>query len=544
VNRTVARPDPVRLAEGVLALSRELHLELDERALAERFLHALAELFPGRAIVIRVDRGEDGRLVAATRGARLQPFAEAGPFELKRSSLRKTQLAGSVVDSGRVRLVDAPQPVVLGAHAGFTIPLVADAELQGALDVAYGAPGADADPSCADADERALIPLANQLSVALRNRRLHRESSFLRDYLGKLVDHAGALILGIDPHFRVTVFNKALAELTGYTSAEVVGSDLRKWVSKDDVQRLTRTALSALAGADAPPLHLNTLSKDGRRPLHTVWSVAAVGRGARTEAIVAVGQDVTRIESLQRQVIQAEKLATLGQLAAGVVHELNNPLTSVIVYAEYLLRKLEKAPADARGPFVAADGDKLRRILEGAERILNLSRDLVQYAKPATEHLDVLSLNDVVRQAPAFCEHEIRQGGVTLSCRLADELPPIYAVRGQLQQVVVNLITNAAHALPPEGGQLRVSTFARRSAGSAPEVGFDVTDDGRGIAAADLPHIFEPFFTTKTDGKGTGLGLSIVQGIIERHHGRVAVESSPGRGSTFTVVIPTGHADH
>ena len=543
MNRASARPDPVRLAEGVLALSRELHLELDERALADRFLRTLAELFPGRAIVIRVDRGEDGRLVAATRGARLMPFAEAGPFELKRSSLRKTQLAGSVVESGRVRLCDAPQPVVLGAHAGFTIPLVADGELQGALDVAYGAPGSDTDAACADADERALIPLANQLSVALRNRRLHRESSFLRDYLSKLVDHAGALILGIDPQFRVTVFNKALADLTSYTSAEVVGTDLRRWVTKADVQRLTRTALTALAGGEAPPLHLNTVSKDGR-PLHTVWSVAAVGRGARTEAIVAVGQDVTRIESLQRQVIQAEKLATLGQLAAGVVHELNNPLTSVIVYAEYLLRKLEKAPADARGPFVAADGDKLRRILEGAERILNLSRDLVQYAKPATEHLDVLSLNDVVRQALAFCEHEIRQGGVMLSCRLVDELPPIYAVRGQLQQVVVNLITNAAHALPPEGGELRVSTFARRGASGAPEVGFDVSDDGRGIAACDLPHIFEPFFTTKTDGKGTGLGLSIVQGIVERHHGQVAVESHPGRGSTFTVVIPTGHADH
>jgi len=149
-----------------------------------------------------------------------------------------------------------------------------------------------------------------------------------------------------------------------------------------------------------------------------------------------------------------------------------------------------------------------------------------------------------VRQALVFCEHEIRQGGVTLMCRLADELPPIYAVRGQLQQVLVNLITNAAHALPQTGGQVRVSTFSRRGEGGVPEIGFAVADDGRGISATDLPRIFEPFFTTKTDGKGTGLGLSIVQGIVDRHHGRVAVESAPGRGSTFTVVLPTGHADH
>jgi two-component system NtrC family sensor kinase len=273
-----------------------------------------------------------------------------------------------------------------------------------------------------------------------------------------------------------------------------------------------------------------------------VWQVSSVGHGARTEAIVAVGQDVTRIESLQRQVIQAEKLATLGQLAAGVVHELNNPLTSVIVYAEYLLRKLEKAPEGGRGPFVAADADKLRRILEGAERILNLSRDLVQYAKPTTEHLDVMSLNDVVRQALLFCEHETRKKGVLLACRLLDELPPLYAVRGQLQQVVVNLVTNAAHALPSAGGQVRVSTFARRGADGGPQVGFVVADDGRGIATGDLPHIFEPFFTTKTDGKGTGLGLSIVQGIVERHHGSIEVDSAAGRGSSFTVVLPTGHS--
>ena len=543
MRRPPLRPDPARLVEGVLELSRELHLELDERELAERFVHTLGELFPGRAIVIRVDRGEEGLLVHATRGARLQPFAESPPFEIKRSSLRKTRLGASAVEDGRVKLVDALQPVVLGADAGFTIPLVADGELEGALDVAYGGNAAlAADVATMDADERALIPLANQLSVALRNRRLHRETSFLRDYLGKLVDHAGALILGIDPEWRVTVFNRALIELTGFAAHEVIGSDLRRWVSAADLPRLMRVVLEVLSGGEAPPLDLNTLTKNGQ-PLHTVWQVTAVGRGAGTEAIVAVGQDVTKIESLQRQVIQAEKLATLGQLAAGVVHELNNPLTSVIVYAEYLLRKLEKAPEGARGPFSPTDADKLRRILEGAERIRNLSRDLVQYAKPATEHLDVLNLNDVVRQALLFCEHEIRHGRVTLACRLADELPPLYAVRGQLQQVVVNLITNAAHALTSEGGQVRVATFSRRGEGGLPQVGFSVADDGRGISPGDLPHIFEPFFTTKSDGKGTGLGLSIVQGIVERHHGRVNVESSPGRGSTFTVLLPTGHSE-
>jgi PAS domain S-box-containing protein len=522
--------------DAVLALARGLHLELPEDELARRCLDTLAALLPGRHVVVRLD-ADGGRLVEHTAGARLVPEALRGPIALKASSLAKTRVAPEVAASGRVRVVDAPPPVVAGAPAGFSIPLVAGGELYGALDVAY--PGA----GDAEADERSLIPVANQLAVAVRNGRLHQETSLLRDYLGKIIDHAGALLIGVDPEWRVTVYNRALESLTGYGRRHVVGSDVRRWLPKGERARLVRAVLEARAGRPVAPLDLEHRSSDGRT-LRTVWQVTTVGTGGRVEAVVAVGQDVTQIRSLEKQVLQAEKLATLGQLAAGVVHELNNPLTQVMVYAEFLLKKLERA-GEAAGPFGPPDAEKLRRILDGAERILKLSRELVQYAKPSGTELDVLSLNDVVQEALSFCEHLVRRAGVSLFARFEDGLPPLYAVRHQLQQVVINLVTNAVQALPAGGGQVRVTTFRPPQAtGDAPLVGFTVADDGAGIAPEHLPHIFEPFFTTKTEGRGTGLGLSIVQGIVDRHQGRIAVESrqQERQGTRFTVVLPTGHA--
>jgi PAS domain S-box-containing protein len=521
-----------QVLEAVLALARELHLDLDERELVARWVHTLAPLLPARHLVVRIDRPGE-RFVECSPGTELVPEAGRGPIVVKRTSLVKTRLNPEVAASGRVLIVDAPGPVVAGTERGFTIPLVAGGELYGALDVAY-VYGGDG-----EADERALIPIANQLSVALRNGRLHQETAFLRDYLGKIIDHAGALLLGVDPDWRVTVFNRKLAELTGWMPAEIVGTDVRRWLPAQAATRLVRLVLEARAGRPTSPFDLEHRAKDGRT-LRTVWQVTTVGTGSGVEAVVAVGQDVTQLRSLERQVIQAEKLATLGELAAGVVHEINNPLTQVMVYAEYLLKKLEQNRGNA-GPFDRGDADKLRRILEGAERILKLSRELVQYAKPAGAELDVLSLNEVVQEALSFCEHLVRKQGVTLACRFEDALPPLYAVRGQLQQVVINLVQNATQALPSRGGTVRVAT-ARVPQGprDAPVVTLEIQDDGVGIAEEHLGRIFEPFFTTKSDGKGTGLGLSIVQGIVERHHGRIAV-TSDDRGTTFIVTLPTGH---
>ena len=149
--------------------------------------------------------------------------------------------------------------------------------------------------------------------------------------------------------------------------------------------------------------------------MRSVWSIAPVGRagapGGPIEAVVAIGQDQSKIDALQQQIVRAERLATLGELAAGVVHELNNPLTSITVYAEYLVRKLESQGAEA------ADIEKLRRIGASAQRILRFSRDLVQYARPSGKEIESVDLAAVVRQSVSICEHLVERGGIELGDR-------------------------------------------------------------------------------------------------------------------------------
>lgn len=236
------------------------------------------------------------------------------------------------------------------------------------------------------------------------------------------------------------------------------------------------------------------------------------------------------LERLQARMVQAEKLASLGQIAAGVVHELNNPLTSILAYAESLVNKTRK-----RLPSADAEDDleRLRRIEEAAGRILKFSRDLVAYARPSAEVPAPLRLGDVVDKALAFCEHEFRD--VTIVRQIPSTLPAVRGVSGALTQVFVNLFTNAAHAMYTTGGELRLVAEHDPSAGA---VLFDVIDNGSGIDPQDLPRIFEPFFTTKTDGRGTGLGLSIVHGILDTHGGTIAARSTLGEGTVFTLTLP------
>jgi two-component system, NtrC family, sensor kinase len=437
-------------------------------------------------------------------------------------------MKSAVAASARVRIAPRWDSPFHHVAAGFAVPLVAGGELYGALDVGYAGGSAEAVAAATSAmgeDERLVLPLANQLAVALRGHQLFRESLRLRDFTAGLIEHANALIVGIDARWRITVCNRAMLALTGFSRDEVIGRDLRDFLPRDQRARLTRAFQAALRGENQAAVDVLLDTRHGER-LRTAWSIAAIGRRGAVEAVIAIGQDQSKLEALRSQVIQAERLATLGQLAAGVVHELNNPLTSITVYADYLL-------TSASAGWPEPDREKLRRILASAQRILTFTRELVQYAKPVGSELDTVEVNDVVRQAVSFCEHLFEPaGGPRLHVELAAELPPIHAVPGQLEQVLINLVTNAAHAA--EGGGV-VAVRTRRQGGA---VAIEVADSGPGVPAAERDRIFEPFYTTKTDGKGTGLGLPIVKNIVEQHHGTVQVGAAAEGGACFVVALP------
>jgi signal transduction histidine kinase len=286
-----------------------------------------------------------------------------------------------------------------------------------------------------------------------------------------------------------------------------------------------------------PPAPTDETSRVGPRPISGVAPVGDAGpEEAPSGVLPGVGHAADRdaraaSPSLEQRMIQADKLATFGQIAAGLVHELNNPLTSILAYTDYLLRK-----AEGGVPYEAQDLERLRRIGQSAERILRFTRELVTYARPSRGRVEPVGVHAAIDQAVAFCEHVLSSAHVQVVRHYGDEVESVDGASEQLVQVFVNLLTNASQAARPSGGSVAITTS--RPPGPVERVIVVVEDDGSGIAPDDLPQIFVPFFTTRDDKQGTGLGLSIVKSIIDGHDGDIRVDSQVGRGTRFVIELP------
>jgi PAS domain S-box-containing protein len=522
---SLAAPTAAAQLAVLQALAGELTIAGSESAFVERALALLADLLPGRALCVRV---LDVRSSMAARpyahGASLRDGVAREGVAITQAALVRARLKGAVAASARLLVRDRWDSPFTGIATGFAVPLAAAGELYGLLDVGYP-PGMDSRAT----DEPAVHAITPYVALALRTLRLSDDALGLRDYQARLLESANALILCIDRAWRITVCNRALLELSGFLRDEVIGRDVRDFISIDQRQYLTSALASALTGQHHAAVTVGLPRRDGSQ-VRTVWSFAPVGRANAAdaiEAVVAIGQDQSQIEALQQQIVRAERLATLGEIAAGVVHELNNPLTSITVYADYLTRKLAGAGVDP------ADLEKLRRIGASAQRILRFSRDLVQYARPSGQDLEPVDVATAVRQSVSICEHLVERGGIALAVQIDSELPMIHAIAGQLEQVVINLVTNAIHAVEP-GGRVRVRAWVE----SPSTIALEVADSGPGVAPGDRDRIFEPFFTTKSDGKGTGLGLSIVRNIVDQHRGEIRVDRADLGGAAFRIILP------
>jgi len=277
------------------------------------------------------------------------------------------------------------------------------------------------------------------------------------------------------------------------------------------------------------------LERESSAAVHLVdRAAAALGRGlthSRQLGLVSGAQRDARV--FEERMIHADKLATFGQIAAGVVHELNNPLTSIVAYSDYLIRKVVAGGPTSTGD--AEDVERLRRISESANRMLRFTRDLVHYARPSGSVAGPVVLHGVIDQAVAFCEHVLAASSMRVEKRYGADVMAVRGVGEQLVQVFVNLLTNASQAAAAEGAVVVVTTsldVAER------RVTIQVEDNGSGIKPEHAGEVFAPFFTTKGDHHGTGLGLSIVKSIVESHEGDIRVVCEPGHGACFVVDLP------
>ncbi|HVS04002.1 MAG TPA: PAS domain S-box protein [Thermoanaerobaculia bacterium] len=355
-----------------------------------------------------------------------------------------------------------------------------------------------------------------------------------RDFAESLVDTAPVIVLVLDREGRIVRFNRYMEQLTGRSLAEVQGADwFETFLPDRDRPGVRRIYAESLAGERVRGNVNPILGRGGEERLIEWYDTPIRAGDGATGGILAIGLDVTEREALEEQFRQAQKMEAIGRLAGGVAHDFNTVLASILGYSEVLLDALEEERL--RHP--------VEQVRRAAERGAGLTRQLLALSRRERSEPQVCDVNAVIDDIRSMFDRLLRED-VELVHDLA--AGPAFAGigPGQLEQVVLNLVVNARDAIEG-GGRIRVSTRRVEQGedvgllGPGEYVGLTVADTGVGMTADVRSRIFDPFFTTKAPGKGTGLGLSTVYGIVEQVGGAIRVETAPGEGSTFEVLIPS-----
>ena len=375
-------------------------------------------------------------------------------------------------------------------------------------------------------DVELLLTLANYVGIAIENTNLYRslkekadEYERLKEFSENIVESINVGVLAADLDDRVESWNTQMERLSGIGRADALGRRLAELFPAALVEQLDRTR------GEMRIQHLDKFTLDSSHGEATVNIAIAplVSRELEQIGRLVIFDDITARAELERRLVQADKLSSIGLLAAGVAHEVNTPLAVISSYAQMLTKQ------------VAGDEQKsrmLEKISRQTFRASEIVNSLLNFSRTWTSDLAEVQVNAVIGETLALLEHQLRKAGVEVHANLHEDLEPIKGNQGKLQQVFLNLFLNARDAMEP-AGVLRVET---RRSDKGIEV--DVTDTGHGIAPEHIGRIYDPFFTTKGVKKGTGLGLSVTYGIIQEHGGAIEVVSKPGEGTCFHLEFP------
>ena len=354
-------------------------------------------------------------------------------------------------------------------------------------------------------------------------RRLHKQQEFAR----RLVDSFPDLILVVDTESRYTFVSPRCLDVLGYRLEELTQVKFGDRTHPEDLPRLISLYTEIISGKqDFASMEVRVRSRLGEWRKILFNFSPLFDEHDKTEGVVLSGRDVTDLKRLEEQLIQAEKLAAMGQMLAGVAHELNNPLTAILGVTE-LVRERQGLDESMKRQL-----DLTHRQARRAARIV---QNLLEFSRPASPQKLPIDLSTIVERTIQLHEHSLRRNQVEVHFNPRTDLPLIVGDANQLIQVFLNLISNAEQAIREvrESGRIQVRLTA---AGS--NVVATVQDDGVGISPEALPKLFDPFYTTKRPGGGTGLGLSICLSIVREHGGTIQAESLPGGGSAFSVYFP------
>ncbi len=328
----------------------------------------------------------------------------------------------------------------------------------------------------------------------------------------------------VDPQGNTLFANRKMLDLWGVDSLEEYSSrSIEQRYTPESARKMRAIMASERDGFHVLEYDVTIVSKKQElRDLHAfcnevLWNGNLCG--------LITYEDVTERKRLEQQLIMADRLATIGELAAGVAHELNNPLTAVIGFSQMLAE--DNIPVEIK--------EQIKIIDSEAQRAARIVKDLLAFSRKHKVVSEFCQVNHIFEEVLRLRDYEHKVNNITVITDLAPDLPEIKCDRFQIQQVLLNIIINAEYFML-EAHQRGVLSIATEHNGS--HVRLIISDDGPGIKSEYLPHIFDPFFTTKEVGRGTGLGLSICHGIIKEHNGRIHAESQPGKGATIIVELP------
>ncbi|MDR8391345.1 PAS domain S-box protein [Aliifodinibius sp. S!AR15-10] len=343
-----------------------------------------------------------------------------------------------------------------------------------------------------------------------------------------IIEHSADAIISVNNDDTITSWNRGAEKIFGWNREEIIGKSMKIFIPEDllEARELDCLEFGMTYRGYVQNYETERLTKSGKRVLVSLTESFIRDVDGEIVGRSQVLRDLTELRMREEQVQQSERLAAVGHMAAGVAHEIGNPLTAISSLTQLVLRRTEDDFAR----------EQLAKVREQIQRINKIVRDLVDFSRPSSLDRKETQVNRIIESAVGLLKHDARCRDVNFNLELSPNLPEVLCVPDHIHQVLVNLLLNAVDAMKEiEEPKIIVETTRTKEPDG---IQIKVSDIGTGITEEHMDHIFEPFFTTKEVGAGTGLGLSVSHGIINKMGGNIAVDSTPGEGTTFNIVLP------
>ncbi|MBC7788633.1 MAG: response regulator [Anaerolineae bacterium] len=518
VERTEALGEAQRVLQRMWTLGQQIAFELNSDRVLERFIEAVVDVVRADAAAIALTTDADTLRIEHATGPALPLRGKT--FAIRDSLMGRATLSGKPARYENIfDCKDGPSPATALLMADpvrgvAIIPLLRRGERIGAIAVGSRAPRL-----FSDAEVARLETLADLLAVALANAELVETLRQAEWRFRTLFRAAPDAVLTMFESGRIREANDAVRDVLGVYSLQAIGRTLDEFAVPADRERVKLELARAFAG-EAVRFEAR-FQREGA--VHTLSLAARLLPEASPPTVLCVGRDVTAERDMRARLVETERLAAVGQLVAGVAHEVNNPLSTISAFAQLLLRD-GGLSADQRESLDVIQGETVR-----ASQVV---KDLLTFARRSESQPQPLDLNELIERTVRVSGYELGGKHIVVHTTLAPLLPSVYGDPRQLQQVILNLVTNAVQAMAADGsGTLRITSRTERD-----KVVLEVADTGPGVPERARAHIFEPFFTTKSEG--TGLGLSVSYGIVTAHGGTITIASTSRDGTVFRVSLP------